>query len=111
MATKKKARKKAAKKTSSKRAVRKKAGAKKAPAKRAAKKRTAKKTAKKAANGAGRQNSIAVHTPKLEKMLKRRSGVSVAEAVDSLGISKKSVRKLFGELGAERMEEAGRYSL
>lgn len=109
MATKKKARKKAAKKTSTKRAVRKKAGAKKAPAKRVAKK-AAKKTAKKAANGA-RQGSIAAHAPKLEKLLKRRSGVSVIEATESLGISKKSVRKLFAELGAEQMEERGRYSL
>ena len=112
MATKKAARKKASKKkTTTKRAVRKKAAAKKAPARRAAKKKTAKKKA--AANGSAssRQNSISAHAPKLEKLLKRKTGVNVAEATEALGISKKSVRKLFGELGAERMEEVGRYSL
>ena len=100
MATKKASKKKA----SSKRAVNKKVG-KKAT-------RTAKKAAsKKKKNGNGRANSIAVHEGKVTKMLKRRSGASVMEVVDSVGISKKSVRKLFGSLKAKSMDEAGRYNL
>lgn len=99
MATKKASKKKA----SSKRAVNKKVG-KKAT-------RTAKKAASKKKNGNGRANSIAVHEGKVTKMLKRRSGASVMEVVDSVGISKKSVRKLFGSLKAKSMDEAGRYNL
>jgi hypothetical protein len=100
------ARKKAAKKKASKKqAVKKKATAKKT---RTAKK-AAKKTAKKAASP--RENGIQVHEGKVSKMLKRRSGASVMEVVESVGISKKSVRKLFGQLKAKKMEEAGRYSL
>lgn len=80
-------------------------------AKKTARKKVGKKKTTKKAAASGRTNSIDVHLGKVEKMLKRRSGASVAEVVDSVEISKKSVRKLFGELGAERMEEAGRYSL
>ena len=94
--------KKAKGKTSSKRASKKKVGKKTT--------RTAKKAAKKAASN-GRTNSIAVHEGKVTKMLKRRSGASVMEVVDSVGISKKSVRKLFGSLKAKPMDEVGRYSL
>lgn len=99
MATKKASKKKA----SSKRAVNKKT--------RTAKKAGRKKAASKKASGNGRANSIAVHEGKVTKMLKRRSGASVMEVVDSVGISKKSVRKLFGSLKAKSMDEAGRYSL
>lgn len=100
MATKKKAKKQATKKKASK---------KKAPAR--SKKRVQKKTGKKKAAATGRTNSIEVHTSAVEKLLKRKTGASVLEVVDKVGISKKSVRKLFEELGAERMEEVGRYSL
>ena len=98
MATKKKGKKG---KTSTKRATSKK--------KRVVKKSGRKKAAK--SSGNGRTNSIAVHEGKVTKMLKRRSGASVMEVVDSVGISKKSVRKLFGSLKAKSMDEAGRYSL
>lgn len=100
----KKAKKKG--KASTKKAVNKKATAKKT---RTAKKAGKKKTAKKAA--APRENGIQVHEGKVTKMLKRRSGASVMEVVESVEISKKSVRKLFGQLKAKKMEEAGRYSL
>jgi len=100
------AKKKAAKKKASKKAaVNKKATAKKT--------RTQKKTAKKGAKkkAVTRENGIQVHEGAVTKMLKRRSGASVMEVVDKVGISKKSVRKLFGQLKAKKMEEAGRYSL
>lgn len=102
MATKKAARKK----TSTKRASRKKVSRKKTSRKRAAKKRTAKR-----ASSNGRTNSIDTHEGKITKMLRRRSGASVMEVVDSVGISKKSVRKLFGRLKAKSMDEVGRYNL
>lgn len=106
MATKKAARKK----TSTKRASRKKTSTKKSSRKRVAKK--GRQVAKKKAASNGRTNSISAHEGKVSKMLRRRSGASVMEVVDSVGISKKSVRKLFGSLKAKKMkEEVGRYYL
>ncbi len=98
----------------SKMATKKARSKKKASTKRASKKKVAargkKKAAKKAA-GNGRANSIDVHEGKVTKLLRRRSGASVMEVVDSVGISKKSVRKLFGSLKAKPMDEVGRYHL
>lgn len=100
-------------KRKSKMATKKARSKKKASTKRAAKKKAArgkKKATKKAASN-GRANSIDVHEGKVTKLLKRRSGASVMEVVDSVGISKKSVRKLFGSLKAKPMDEVGRYHL
>lgn len=93
-----------------KRKSKKKASTKRAATKKTAARRGKKKAAKKAA-GNGRANSISVHEGKVTKLLKRRSGASVMEVVDSVGISKKSVRKLFGSLKAKPMDEVGRYHL
>lgn len=48
-----------------------------------------------------KENAISTNIPALRKLLKRRDGVNVAEAVDRLGICRKSVRKLLAELNAK----------
>lgn len=47
--------------------------------------------------------------PQMKKLLKRKDGVTVSEAVDSLGICKKSVRKLLAELNAKPTDYIGVY--
>lgn len=54
-------------------------------------------------------NAISNSIPALTKLLKRKDGVSVPEAVDSLGICKKSVRKLLAAAKAKEGEYLGYY--
>lgn len=46
-------------------------------------------------------NAISNNIPALKKLLKRKDGVTVWDAVDRLGICKKSVRKLLTEVKAK----------
>ena len=56
-------------------------------------------------------NSISNNIPALRKLLKRKDGVSVSEAVDTIGICKRSVRKLFAELNAKQSDYVGFYKV
>lgn len=56
-----------------------------------------------------KENAISNNIPALKKLLKRRDGVSVFEAVDRLGICKRSVRKLLVELNAKPGDYTGYY--
>ncbi len=56
-----------------------------------------------------RENAISSNIPALKKLLKRKDGVSVFEAVDALDICKKSVRILLRELKAKPGDYQGYY--
>ncbi len=56
-----------------------------------------------------RENAISSNIPALRKLLKRKDGVSVFEAVDALDICKKSVRILLRELKAKPGDYQGYY--
>ena len=45
----------------------------------------------------------------MSRLLKRKDGVSVAEAVEETGYCKKTVRKYFAELGAKETDYLGYY--
>ena len=55
------------------------------------------------------RRSINDFRAKMSKLLKRKDGVSVAEAIDATGLCKKSVRKLFAELNAQPTDYIGYY--
>lgn len=65
------------------------------------------KTTKKAATT--NRRTINDFRAQMSKLLKRKDGVSVVEAIDETGLCKKSVRKLFRELNAKPTDYVGYY--